>query len=350
MKQVLIFGTGKTAYNVINCMKDDIKIIAYIDNDKSKWGYKDYYPVISIGEIKNFDYDYIIIASQYEEEIFQQLKESNINEDKIIRFYKWFDYNNNYIEYEVNSYHNNSKYRGMVTGISYARAAILENLLKYKFVIVAFPSQDLRHDYKMAEYIIHNRHNNKIDYCLIGLSYYSFQYDLLKSSMKNKACFYNFIDSNTKRNEYNFKVEKEVFKEESFMDFTQENEFYKLNDNIKYEIGKKQSLLDCNKNYPETVVQNKQILKDYLKLLKNNNIRPIVVVCPAFKYYTQNFSKRIETEFHNIIKEIGEEYDFQYLDYFRSEEFKDEDFLDVSHLNIKGAEKFTNILNKVINW
>jgi hypothetical protein len=350
LKKVLIFGTGKTSYNVVNSLEDDIIIVAFIDNDKSKLGFKDSYPVISAGEIRKFEYDYIIIASQYEEEIFQQLKELNIDERKIVRYYKWYDFHNNYVEKAISEYHSNSDYRGIVTGISYTRAAILENCMKYRFAIVAFPSQDIKHDYKMARYIIHDKDNNKIDYCIIGLSYYSFQYDLLKSAMKNKACFYEFMDIKQDGINYKFEVENIIFKKESSLYFAQEQEFNKLEDNIKWEIGQKQAFIDCNKNYPKTVKENKKIFKEYLKLLNRNKIRTIVVVCPASKYYTKYFSEKIEDEFHEIIKEVRQEYNFQYIDYFRSKEFDDSDFEDVSHLNIKGAERFTRTLNEIIKW
>lgn len=74
------------------------------------------------------------------------------------------------------------------------------------------------------------------------------------------------------------------------------------------------------------------------------------MIFPASKYYTKYFSERIENEFRSIINEIGKLYDFQYIDYFRSELFTDDDFVDVSHLNGDGAEKFTKILNNLIKW
>lgn len=91
-------------------------------------------------------------------------------------------------------------------------------------------------------------------------------------------------------------------------------------------------------------------MNDYLKMLIDSNIKPIVVVFPASKYYAKYFSQRIENEFHSIIKDLQDKYEFQYIDYFRSDEFEDEDFLDVSHLNHKGATKFTQILNDTIKW
>lgn len=74
------------------------------------------------------------------------------------------------------------------------------------------------------------------------------------------------------------------------------------------------------------------------------------MIFPASKYYTKYFSERIENEFRSIINEIGKLYDFQYIDYFRPELFTDDDFVDVSHLNGDGAEKFTKILNNLIKW
>jgi lysophospholipase L1-like esterase len=117
---------------------------------------------------------------------------------------------------------------------------------------------------------------------------------------------------------------------------------------INQNLGKKQAENDCNKDYPATVEENIQIFKEYLKLLKEYNIKPIVVVFPASECYTKYFSKRIQDEFYEIINKTKKEYFFQYIDYFKSKLFDDNDFRDVSHLNEKGAEKFTKILNEII--
>jgi hypothetical protein len=118
----------------------------------------------------------------------------------------------------------------------------------------------------------------------------------------------------------------------------------------KLELGKWQAEKDCDKDYPNTVLENQAIFREYITFLKDHNIKPIVVVFPASKYYTKYFSDRIENEFHTIINKFKAEFKFQYIDYFRSDLFNDDDFEDVSHLNSKGAEKFTKILNEVIEW
>lgn len=127
--------------------------------------------------------------------------------------------------------------------------------------------------------------------------------------------------------------------------------FKPLNKNNKlYEVGKAQAELDCNKNYPKTVVENTKILKDYLELLMTNNIKPIIVVCPVTKYYSKYFSVRIKEEFLEIINKLQRDYNFQYIDYFESELFDDSLFYDVSHLTFEGGEKFTMLLNEEILW
>jgi RNase H-fold protein (predicted Holliday junction resolvase) len=117
----------------------------------------------------------------------------------------------------------------------------------------------------------------------------------------------------------------------------------------KEELGKIQAKRDCNKNYPKTVEENVHIFEEYIKMLRENNIEPIVVVFPATKYYYNYFSKRIENEFSAIIDSMRKKFNFVYLDYFKSHVFEtDEDFWDVSHLNESGAQKVTKFINDYI--
>ncbi len=105
MYDVLIFGTGngwekiKSYLNYNNC-----KIIAFIDNDPFKSGRTiDGCKIISPAEIINFKYDCIMIASQFFDEITNQLLELGVEKDKIFPYYspasifryKWDLFSNN---------------------------------------------------------------------------------------------------------------------------------------------------------------------------------------------------------------------------------------------------------------
>ncbi|MZK49877.1 chemotaxis protein [Clostridium beijerinckii] len=368
MIKIIIFGTGSTSFKVISMLNKNTKIIAFADNDKSKCGKKiNDVEIIYPSNILEYTFDYIIIASQFNEDIYSQLIKLKVDKNKIIQFYKILDEINSYVENKINSFKKEdySNTELIITGISYCNLGFREDIcLKnaYKF---AFASQDIFYDYKIMKYVIENGfyNINKFKYVIIGLCYYSFQYDMSLSSMKNKVMLYykflktahNFKNYNNNFIENDYELNKllfsKVFQNEKKVDSYCDVRLDSLIDiENKYMIGKKQAFLDCNKNYPETVRENKQIFKNYLHLLEDYNIKPIVVIFPASKHYTKYFSKRIEDEFHSIIKEVRQEHDFQYIDYFRSDLFNDDDFQDVSHLNSKGAEKFTKILNEAIEW
>lgn len=365
---LLIFGTGAGCNFLMNGLDmNKVNILAYLDNDPSKWGgFFREKKIVSPNEIESYLYDYIIIGSQYNESIYNQLLDMKVSKNKIFQFYKFFDMIYNPIKSCIDNYINSfEEVETIITGISYARAGIIENELIRKAHNFTMYSQDLFYDYKIAKFILNRYKNNKMKYAIIGLCYYSFQYDMSLSSMKNRVILY-----------YNILQDKHNYKDLSIEEFNEEYNISKgICDNIlkKYENGsykfswsnpsliecsteeiimngKNQAQRDCNKDYPETVRENIQIFKDYLNLLKDHDIKPIVIVFPASKYYTENFSKRIEDEFHAILNKVKKEYDFQYIDYFRSDLFNDDEFSDVSHLNPKGAEKFTKMLNKEIKW
>ncbi|ENK1242697.1 chemotaxis protein [Clostridium botulinum] len=367
MYKVLVFGTGNFSEYIKEVFSDEVYILAYVDNDKSKWySIKNGRKIIPPKEIQNYYYDYIVIASQYNEEIYTQLLSMNIDIEKIFQCSKfldnYWDYNKAYID--LFSSKPDGFYEVLVTGISYTALGLNPNIWNKRTLKFAFGSQDLFYDYHTIKYLIKNYKNKmcNIKHVIIGLCYYSFQYDMSLSAMKGKTVMYYEV----LKNAHHFHEIKRVY-EEYEINKRIGNKFLRKNRNGSFDInwksrelidfknkerlGKKQAELDCNKNYPKTVEENKIILKEYLKLLKDNNIKPIVVVFPASKYYTKYFSKRIEDEFHSIIKEIKEEHDFQYIDHFRSDLFNDDDFKDVSHLNWhNGAKKFTKILNEEIQW
>ncbi|MFT8352888.1 D-alanyl-lipoteichoic acid biosynthesis protein DltD [Clostridium saccharoperbutylacetonicum] len=366
MYNVIVFGTGSTANLLLNSLEVGINVICYCDNDKSKWGKKcNGKEIISPFRIKEMEFDYILIASQFNESIYNQLLGLEVNEEQIFEFFRYIECVYNYIDHDLYYIRENAKeIQAIVTGISYAEKAIKAEVLIKRTNKLTRPSQDLYFDYNLIKYIVENNkdYNLKLRYVLICLSYYSFQYDMSYSEMKGKVYLYyesigkkhhlNYEDNLFKRIGINKMIaEKTLIKHSNgtpvvnWLDNENNN-----SDIVNERIGERQALIDGNKNYPETVKENTQIFKDYLNLLKDNNIKPIVIVCPVSKYYSKYFPERLKHEFHTIINEVRKEYDFQFFDYFSSELFNDEDFSDVSHLNDKGSEKFTQILNEVIEW
>lgn len=80
MKKVLLWGAGyegKLFYKYLK--KDEFKLVAIIDNNSKLWGNKieefDNACVISPDEVKNIEYDYICVTSEYTDLIMRQCNE-----------------------------------------------------------------------------------------------------------------------------------------------------------------------------------------------------------------------------------------------------------------------------------
>lgn len=361
MCKVIMFGTGNLSKLLEKSISPRTEIVAYADNNKNKWDQlHNNKKIINPKDIKKYDYDFILIGSQYNQEIYEQLLELHIDKKYIFQYSKFIEKNYDYVKYDLNrALENENLIETFVTGISYVKAGFDEKSYNKYAVNLARGSQDLYYDYKLVKYLLNKKSFSNLKEIIIGLSYYSFQYDLSLSAMKNKVISY-FGAIGEQHNVQNIDKLMDGIKEsdeisKSIFDYVEGSSYIRLQWDetggyaiIDEEIGKKQAEIDCRKDYPETVKENINIFRDYLEFLIKKNIKPIVVVFPASKYYTKYFSKKIEEEFCSIINNFKEKYKFKYLDYFRSELFTDDDFKDVSHLNVKGAIKFTDILNKNI--
>ncbi len=66
----IIFGAGENAKKITRCLKQGEEILAYVDNNPDKQG-KVFLEkiVISINEMLGYDYDFLVIASIYHDDI-----------------------------------------------------------------------------------------------------------------------------------------------------------------------------------------------------------------------------------------------------------------------------------------
>lgn len=358
MYKVMIFGTGRLSQVLEKSLNSNVDIIGYIDNNQEKWGNQyNNRMVICPNDIKKYKFHYILIGSQFNQEIYDQLLSLGIDKKNIFQFSKYLQYTDDYVERSiVNALSNSEIVETLVTGISYAKSGFLETKYKKKSINIAYGSQDLYYDYNLVKYLLKENKFENLKEVIIGLSYYSFQYDMSLSSISNKVIlYYKNIRLAHHVKDIDILVDgldETIYISKLIFNFNNQNnsilKWTDVNNEIDDKVGKSQAELDCKKDYPETVRENIQIFREYLQLLKQNNIKPIVVVFPASKYYTKYFSQRIEDEFNYIIRKVRKEYEFEYIDYFRCDLFEDDDFYDVSHLNLRGAEKFTDILNNII--
>src|SRR3712207_9576357 len=89
MKKIFIFGTGAGYLKMRNmfCV-DNHEILGFIDNNEDKHntifeGYKVFLP----NEAVTYDFDFIVIASNFYDEIYNQLVGLGVQKEKIIKYY-----------------------------------------------------------------------------------------------------------------------------------------------------------------------------------------------------------------------------------------------------------------------
>lgn len=88
--KAILFGAGESGKKILPNVVKKFEIIAFVDNDKNKWGNKiKDIPIYSPEEcFMKFDYQYVIISSTFGlDSIIKQCKDNGITEDRLITSY-----------------------------------------------------------------------------------------------------------------------------------------------------------------------------------------------------------------------------------------------------------------------
>lgn len=277
------------------------------------------------------------------------------------------NYDYNYLKSNIERLEKDSRKQVLAVGISYSLFGLEESLLKFSASNLSLPSQDLYYSYKVAQHVIGKSRN--IKYCIIGSSYYGFHFDL--SSSKNEAyrikdVYYPILGDSHNCAICNAESESCRIKprynliaslSNSYFNFIRSRNSMGLNrDTLKgldkselLRLGEDRAMMH-NKllKYEHTLRENVQILDELLNMLQIKGIRPIIVVFPAAECYRKFFSEDFKRIFYDNISNMKYKYNFELIDMFDSMEFSQDDFVDVDHLNRKGAAKATNIINNYL--
>jgi len=367
LKKIVIFGASGGGY-ILNELIDPGKaeVIAVADNDPVKvgrtiWGRKIVHPCA----IRGLPFDYVVIGSTPEAEIAEQLQAMGVAPARILRINRYFSFD---FKHLLERYQRSAlEIEAIVTGISYTQFAVNPYFLKSKTFNFALDGQDLFYDYHIVKWIMECRQEpSPLRYCLIGLAYYSFEYDLALSKPKESAFRYAFILNAFRSNpalKADFYEHKEIF--DSLLKENYFNRFYDMKkDAIKllnekwiesggplfFEPPENQTGLDFNKDHPGTLRENIEIFHAFLALLEEHGVKTVVLVPPVRETYAARVPDRFVRSFHGILADAQKKYSFQFLDYLRSGLFRDDDFFDTTHLNAQGSEKFTKMLQHHIQW
>jgi glycosyltransferase involved in cell wall biosynthesis len=349
---VVLYGTLEQCVNLKEMFRE-WNVIGYIIYGNSKVHNE---KILSVQKIATYNYDFIFIADESNENsILEELMKYGV--DRNIYSYSMFKMSViEGFDYRIKELLYADGIEMLITGSSYAEVGIKVEELNTSAINFAFSSQDLFYDYEIINYLLNYQNiKNSIKYVILGLSYYYFDYDMSKSIAKYRVHRYtDYIDNLHYNNDiigvnltkvfYNTRL---GFNDYYEMNKMKENAIVKYKDKDQEYVAQRNSSM----NYNVTREENIDIFSKYLNLLKANNIKPIIVICPTSKYYNKYFQDGYQkNKFYRIINDFKNKYDFQIIDYFDSDLFEDGDFWDYGHLNGRGTKKFTNIINKEIKW
>lgn len=114
------------------------------------------------------------------------------------------------------------------------------------------------------------------------------------------------------------------------------------------ETGKTAALRHTAKNY-RYLSENISILKSIIELCNRHNVKVILFTPPAFEAYRKNLNKeQLRAMLQAVNKIVADYKNCYYLNLLDNASFTADDFFNADHLNKRGAEKLSVILNSYI--
>lgn len=316
-------------------------------------------PIDAPQNLHKHEYEKIIIASAavYEEEILDLLLSAGVRTDKIILGSLLKNGSNNTLS-AVDTY---DRIDICASGISYHKHGILNKFSSYEIFNYAKASLDIYYDYCIAKKILECREDIKA-WC-IGLTHYSLHYDMSFSRTWKNVFYYSemfgYHHLSEERKKYYLAHYSSNKNSEPFS-----KEFLRLLLDLEYELSvfnresidratlpekaKLQARIDFNKHYPATVRENRAILERYVEMLNKNKIVPVLTVVPSPSMYRANMRPRLSEEFLDFVDSLQKNHACHFVDGHSLQGFTDDDFMDASHVNVRGGKKFTRHLDRFI--
>ena len=361
MYKIIIWGTGNTAKSALQKLGDNVELIGFLDNHSTESFFQGY-KILDKAIIKECEYEYIVICSIYFREIFEQLISLGIKKEKILVYSQnkaeryWLN-EENFFEKKWRIIEKKGNFNIFISGISYHNDGIDENVFWEKTGKTAFNfalrGQDLYYDWQIAMLLDRKGYLDETTHYVIGLNYYSFEYDMTKSVNAWEIIrYYPFIkDSHNLASTCSFDdfvchMQKEIEGDKIYYELFNKSPQYHLNEQEAVKCAKG----DFNKNYPITVWENKAILKKFIQFLIQKNIKPIIVIMPAVEAYVNACPCGFKDKFYMDLAESLNGENVQILDYFGTYYGDIQDWYHVTHFNKSGARKFTEHLVNDILW
>ena len=107
--------------------------------------------------------------------------------------------------------------------------------------------------------------------------------------------------------------------------------------------------LDSILKKPENLEFNIPLLNSFIEKCKNKKIEVILFTPPAFHNYYDHIIPEKYQRMQDEISQIVLKYNLPYYDFLKDPRFNTSDFYSIDHVNDLGAEKFSRIMNEIVN-
>lgn len=353
--KVILYGTKNGIKKVKSKLNHKFEVIGYICDDDTI-EFEDLVLKISLNEINKHDFDYVITADKGRN-INHKLLSVGIASEKI---FEYFEHDLNCqiegFEYMLRKLLKSNEIEVLVIGASDTEVGIDCNLIEKPAINFSLSGQDIFYIYRTIKYLLNFENiRGNLKFVILGLQYFSFDFDLSTSLGKYRIHRYyeNLKTIHNNTDELAIEILTSIYNKKNIEHNYEKVKKLKIEANLQEkdeQLGQYYATLHSTMNNSKVFKENKKILKELFKLLKDNGIKPIIAVCPTSKYYNNHYIKESKERFYNVIEELKKMYDFKFIDYFDSSLFTDEDFYNYAHLNANGAIKFTRIISEQIEF
>ncbi|WP_196895669.1 hypothetical protein [Aureivirga marina] len=238
---------------------------------------------------------------------------------------------------------------------------------------LAMGGQTLRIDEALLETYIDKLPNLK--YVFFELSYHNLEHKFDAKYFKNNL-YFKYYDINLFEREVNFKdysiflsnpifylrylnpnKEKVDLNKYGYLTKMTNDEVDKIFLNHNYDEAKimsdTNSMILTRHRYKDlnAYKKNKKSFEQMIKLCSDRKIQPIILMPPVFKSYYKSYLKDKNERRLEFVSYLEKKYpSIVVMDFEQNPNFKVTDFKNDDHLNLKGAEKFSKIINKELNY
>lgn len=112
--------------------------------------------------------------------------------------------------------------------------------------------------------------------------------------------------------------------------------------------GKERVKVHDDMMHDDLLDKNIKYLKEFITSLKKRNILPVLITTPVYKTYYDNMNPKKEEINEDVLNKLSKNFNIRYLNYLKDSRFDSTDYANNDHLNDKGIEKYSKILNEEI--